>query len=58
SVAMMELRKALATLFWRYEVSIVDATKPWEAMPCNGMFVQKFMWTRIARRDGKMGEKN
>ncbi|MCJ1269461.1 hypothetical protein MMC22_009353 [Lobaria immixta] len=45
SLALMALRKILSTLLFRYDLTLVDPTKPWKPAATNGTFMQSKMFT-------------
>ncbi|QDS75022.1 hypothetical protein FKW77_005880 [Venturia effusa] len=49
-IAMLELGKALAEIFRRYDVSLIDPLKGWKCYNRNGFFFQSEMFVRIAER--------
>ncbi|KAF4556516.1 Cytochrome P450-like protein 48 [Elsinoe fawcettii] len=53
TVAFLELRKCLATLFASYDIAVLDPTMPWKSVAANGMFLQSDMWLRMERRKGR-----
>ncbi len=50
SVALIELNKVLAELFWRYDFHLMNALKPWESR-CYGIHLQKEFWVTVRRRE-------
>ncbi|OLN95806.1 Pisatin demethylase 9 [Colletotrichum chlorophyti] len=49
NVALMELNKVLVELLRRFELTLVDPTKPWDSK-CRGLFVQSRYWMRASQR--------
>jgi cytochrome P450 len=49
-VALLEIYKVIAELFRRYDIVLVDPTKPWTCYNRNGFFFQSNMWVRISDR--------
>ena len=50
SVAFIELNKVFVELFRRYQLTLCNPEKPWDSF-CVGIFTQKDMWVRVARRE-------
>ncbi|KAI3337026.1 cytochrome P450 [Xylariaceae sp. AK1471] len=50
TVAMFELRKSLATLLYRYDITVMNPMNPITNIPANGLLLQKDMWLRVSRR--------
>ncbi|EEY20300.1 pisatin demethylase [Verticillium alfalfae VaMs.102] len=50
NVALMELNKVFVELVRRYDLSLVDPTKPWHSINA-GVFLQSDYWIRGYRRD-------
>jgi len=50
NVAMIELNKVFVELLRRFELEIVDPTKPWHSFNV-GIFMQSEMWLRASKRD-------
>ncbi|KAF7188764.1 Cytochrome P450 monooxygenase [Pseudocercospora fuligena] len=49
-VAWLELNKIFVELLRRYEFSLINVLKPWDARCC-GTHLQKDMWVTVRRRD-------
>lgn len=49
SVALLELNKVFVELLRRYDITLIDPSKPWSSVSA-GIFLQKDMWVRITRR--------
>lgn len=52
-IAMLELGKALGSIFRKYDVSLIDPLKPWKCYNRNGFFFQSDMFVRITERAKK-----
>ena len=50
-VAQIELNKTFVELLRRYDLTIVDPSKPWSS-DSRGIFLQKNFWVRVTRREG------
>ncbi|TGJ88398.1 hypothetical protein E0Z10_g327 [Xylaria hypoxylon] len=50
TVAMFELRKSLATLLYRYNITVIDPMNPITNIPANGLLLQKDMWLRVSKK--------
>ncbi|KAI0407181.1 cytochrome P450 [Xylaria palmicola] len=50
TVAMFELRKTLATLLHRYDITVKDPQRPMVSIPANGLLLQNDMWLNITAR--------
>ncbi|KAH7353681.1 cytochrome P450 [Plectosphaerella cucumerina] len=51
-VAMMELSKVFFEIPKRFDLSIVDPTRPWKSINC-GIFAQSEFWVRATHRSGE-----
>ncbi|KAF2764140.1 pisatin demethylase [Teratosphaeria nubilosa] len=56
TIAYLELRMCLATIFSLYDISIIDPTAPWKSVAANGMFLQSHMLLRIDKRQDAVDE--
>lgn len=50
-IAQMEMRKTVAELIRRFEISIVRPEKPFNSVNRNGLFIQDSMFVRFEKRD-------
>ncbi|KAK5079461.1 hypothetical protein LTR24_009251 [Lithohypha guttulata] len=50
-IAQMELRKTVAELLRRYDISIVKPERPFNTVNRNGLFIQENMFVRFEKRD-------
>ncbi|KAK3687933.1 cytochrome P450 [Podospora appendiculata] len=48
TVAMLELRKTLATILHRYEITVTNPMNPIVNVPVNGLLLQNNMWVKVA----------
>nr|XP_036576508.1 benzoate 4-monooxygenase cytochrome p450 [Colletotrichum truncatum]KAF6783265.1 benzoate 4-monooxygenase cytochrome p450 [Colletotrichum truncatum] len=53
NVAMMQLRKIFVELLRRFDLTVIDPTKPWKSLNY-GIFVQSQFWIRGYKRDMPM----
>ncbi|PGH27760.1 hypothetical protein AJ80_00548 [Polytolypa hystricis UAMH7299] len=49
-VAMIEVSKAIAEIFRRFDITIVDPSDPWQTVGRNGLFLQQELDVRISER--------
>jgi cytochrome P450 len=49
-VAQVELNKVFVELLRRFDMTIVNPSKPWES-ESRGIFLQKSFWVRITERE-------
>jgi cytochrome P450 len=49
-VALMELNKVFVELLRRFDIAIVDPSKPWSS-DSRGIFLQKNFWVRVTERE-------
>ncbi|KAL3442534.1 cytochrome P450 [Aspergillus insuetus] len=50
-VALIEVSKAIAEIFLRYDVVLVDPSQPWQSVQRNGLFLQSELMVRISERE-------
>ncbi|KAL2849496.1 cytochrome P450 [Aspergillus pseudoustus] len=49
-VALIEVSKAIAEIFLRYDFVLVDPSRPWQSVQRNGLFLQSELMVRISER--------
>ncbi|KAL4877399.1 cytochrome P450 [Aspergillus karnatakaensis] len=54
-VAMIEISKAIAEIFLRYDIVLIDPSQPWQSVNRNGLFLQSEFMVRISQRDKRIG---
>ncbi|KAL5334118.1 cytochrome P450 [Aspergillus crustosus] len=50
-VAMIEMSKAIAEIFLRYEIVLIDPSQPWQSVNRNGLFLQSEFMVRVSDRN-------
>ncbi|KAL2852325.1 cytochrome P450 [Aspergillus pseudodeflectus] len=50
-VALIEVSKAIAEIFLRYDIVLVDPSQPWQSVQRNGLFLQSELMVRISERE-------
>ncbi|KAJ0416782.1 cytochrome P450 [Aspergillus carlsbadensis] len=50
-VALIEVSKAIAEIFLRYDIVLVDPSRPWQSVQRNGLFLQSGLMVRISERE-------
>ncbi|KAK2597356.1 hypothetical protein QQS21_006053 [Conoideocrella luteorostrata] len=50
NVAYIEMNKVLVEILRRFDLAVVDPTRPWKSVQC-GIFIQSEFWVRATRRD-------
>lgn len=56
SLAMMIMHKFFAEVFRRWDIAIVNPTRPWDSR-CHGVFQQKYLFVRITSRSIDVDDK-
>ncbi|KAL4928037.1 cytochrome P450 [Aspergillus undulatus] len=49
-VALIEISKAIAEIFLRYDIILIDPSRPWQSVNRNGLFLQSDFMVRISHR--------
>ncbi|OJJ60268.1 hypothetical protein ASPSYDRAFT_57695 [Aspergillus sydowii CBS 593.65] len=52
-VALIEVSKAVAEIFLRYDIVLIDPSRPWQSVNRNGLFLQSDLMVRISERENR-----